>query len=130
MMGVIALDMGLNGRALLYALQDEFSYDDVSEYTEYLSGTQPLTEDIRERDRGFYRVNQGYEYSKNDAMLLGYNGMSHYSSTFNAAVNELTLRLGMAQDWFYNTGYGSTPLTDSLLAVKYILEDGGPGNAL
>lgn len=125
MMGVIALDMGLNGRALFYALQDEFSYDDVSEYTEYLSGTQPLTEDIRERDRGFYRVNQGYEYSKNDAMLLGYNGMSHYSSTFNAAVNELTLRLGMAQDWFYNTGYGSTPLTDSLLAVKYILEDGG-----
>lgn len=124
-MGGIALDMGLNGRALFYALQDEFGYDDVSEYTDFLSGTQPLTEDIRERDGGFYRVNQGYEYSKNDAMLLGYNGMSHYSSTFNAAVNELTLRLGMAQDWFYNTGYGSTPLTDSLLAVKYILKDGG-----
>ena len=122
-MGGIALDMGLNGRALFYALQDEFGYDDVSEFTDYLSGTQPLTEDIRERDEGFYRVNQGYEYSKNDAMLLGYNGMSHYSSTFNAAVNELTLRLGMAQDWFYNTGYGSTPLTDSLLAVKYILRD-------
>lgn len=124
LMAGVALDMGLNGRSLFYALQDEFGYDDVSVFTDFLSGTQPLVEDIQERDQGFYRVNQGYEYSKNDAMLLGYNGMSHYSSTFNAAVNELTLRLGMAQDWFYNTGYGSTPLTDSLLAVKYILRDG------
>lgn len=122
-MGAVALDMGLNGRALLYSLQNEFGYDNVNSYTEYLASTQPLIEEIQAKDSGFYRMNQGYEYSKNDAMLLGYNGMSHYSSTFNAAVNSLTLRLGMAQDWFYNTGYGSTPLTDSLFGIKYILRD-------
>ncbi len=123
MMGIVAADMGLNGRALLYQLQNEFGYDDVDYYVSSYDKTQPLIEGIQERDQGFYRVNQGFEYSKNDAMLLGYHGMTHYSSTFNAAVNRLTRILGMAQDWFYNTGYGSTPLTDSLLGVRYILED-------
>lgn len=122
-MGVTALDMGVNGRTLFYELQREFGYDDVDKYEEYLLKTRPLLERIRKHDEGFFRVNQGYEYSKNDAMLLGYNGMAHYSSTFNAAVNSFTARLGMGQDWIYNTGYGSTPLTDSLFAVKYILKD-------
>lgn len=126
--GIIALDMGWNGRTLFYALQNDYVYDGVSNYTEYLAATQSLVEDIQERDSGLYRVNQGYEYSKNDSMLLGYNGMTHYSSTFNAAVNSLISHLGMDQDWFYHTGYGSTPLTDSLLGVKYILEDGNVPN--
>lgn len=122
-MGVVALDMGLNGRTLFFDLQNEFNYDKTGSYEEYIAAGQPLTEDIKNRDSGFYRINQWYEYSKNDAMLYGYNGMTHYSSTFNAAVNSLTRRLGFAQDWLYNTGYGSTPLTDSLLAVKYVLAD-------
>lgn len=121
-MGAVAVDMGVNGRTLLYELQNEFAYDKVDHFERYFLKTKPLLENFS-YDEGFYRVNQEYEYSKNDAMLLGYNGMTHYSSTFNAAVNSITAWLGMAQDWIYNTGYGSTPLTDSLLAVKYVLAD-------
>jgi len=124
-MGIVALDMGINGRTLFYEIQNEFGYTDVGDYKEFLASTQPLLEEIQKEDEGIYRINQGYEYSKNDAMLLGYNGLTHYSSTFNAAVNSLILRLGMAQDYIYSMGYGSTPLTDSLLGVKYILRDSG-----
>ena len=56
-------------------------------------------------------------------MLLGYHGLTHYSSTYNLAVNTLTANLGLAQHHFWNSGYGSTPLLDSLFGVKYILED-------
>lgn len=120
---VVSVDMGLNGRAIIYGLEDDYDYDTVDNYQGQLSVIKPLTDNILDNDDGFYRINQGYEYANNDAMLLGFNGMSHYSSTFNQKVNSLTSRLGFAQAHFWNSGHGSTPLTDSLLGVKYYLHN-------
>ena len=121
---IVAADMGTNGKAMFDGLEKEFGYCPVADYEGFLDKTQPLVAQIQEEDNGFYRINQGYEFSKNDAMLLGYNGMTHYSSTFNAAVNSLTPKLGIAQTHIWNSGYGTNPLLDSLFSVKYILDDG------
>lgn len=121
LLGIVALDMGLNGRAILYGLADEFNYDSIDYYTDYLESIRPLTESIAAWDQGLYRMNQDYAYEKNDGMLLGFHGMAHFSSIFNQSVNSLTAQLGLAQESVWNTGYGSTPLTDSLLGVKYVL---------
>lgn len=120
---IVSLEMGHNGSALMAGLDNEFHYATVEDYETFVDKTQPLVNEIQAKDTGFYRINQGYEYSKNDAMLLGYNGMTHYSSTFNAAVNNLTPKLGIAQSHMWNSGYGSNPMLDSLFAVKYILAD-------
>ena len=56
-------------------------------------------------------------------MLFGYHGMTHYSSTFHAGINQVTPKLGLAQTHIWNSGYGSNPLLDSLFSVKYILDD-------
>lgn len=117
-------DMRKNGVALIAGLDQEFGYGMVEEYEAFLDRSMPLIDNIQKQDTGFYRINQYYEYSKNDAMLLGYHGMTHYSSTFHAAINELTRKLGIAQAHIWNSGYGSTPLTDSLFSVKYILKEG------
>lgn len=120
---LVSFDMGYNGSILLDGLDKEFRYSTVEDYESFIDKTKPLVDEIQANDDGFYRINQGFEYSKNDAMLLGYNGMTHYSSTFNAAVNSLTPKLGIAQSHMWNSGYGSTPMLDSLFAVKYILAD-------
>lgn len=121
---IVAVDLGVNGNAMFTGLESEFGYVQVANYEAFLNKTQPLVDQVKEQDKGFYRMNQGYEYSKNDAMLLGYHGLTHYSSTFHAAVNSLTPRLGIAQAHIWNSGYGSNPMLDSLFAVKYILDDG------
>lgn len=118
---ITATDLGINGKDILFRIGDQFAYCPVDEYNLFLNTTKPLVESIKKNDDGFYRINQGYSFSKNDAMLLGYNGMTHYSSTFNESVNTLTSDLGLAQAHFWNAGYGSNPLLDSLLAVKYAL---------
>ncbi len=129
MVGAIALillvsaEMRSNASALLAGLDGEFSYMPIAQYNEFLDKTKPLVEQIQKEDKGFYRINQGYEFSKNDAMLLGYHGMTHYSSTFNAAINSLTPKLGISQTYFWNSGYGSNAMLDSLFSVKYILAD-------
>ncbi|MCH5252204.1 MAG: YfhO family protein [Lachnospiraceae bacterium] len=119
----VSLEMGENGSNLLAGLDDEFHYGTVEEYETFIKKTNPLVNEIKKKDSGFYRINQGFEYSKNDAMLLGYHGMTHYSSTFNAAINSLTPKLGISQGYFWNSGYGSNAMLDSLFAVKYILAD-------
>lgn len=120
---IVAFDLQKNGSAMFAGLEKEFGYCAISDYETFIDKTQPLVEQAKE-DTGFYRINQEYEFSKNDAMLLGYNGMTHYSSTFNAHINSLTPKLGIAQDHFWNSGYGSGPLLDSLFAVKYVIDDG------
>lgn len=120
----VSFDMGINGNAMFRGLEGQFAYVKVEDYEAFLNKTQPIIKALQERDGGFYRINQGFEFSKNDAMLLGYHGMTHYSSTFHGAVNTLTPKLGIAQKHIWNSGYGSNPLLDSLFGVKYILEDG------
>lgn len=120
---VAMLELYHNGHALLEGLNGEFGYKSMAEYEAFVDKTQPLVEDIKATDSSFYRVNQQYEYSKNDALLFGYHGMTHYSSTFNAAINQLTPSLGIAQTYFWNSGYGSNLMLDSFFACKYILAD-------
>lgn len=119
----VSVEMGVNASSMLAGLDGEFRYGLISEYDEFVDKTKPLVDEIKENDESFYRINQGYEYSKNDAMLLGYNGMTHYSSTYNVAINSLTPKLGISQGYFWNSGYGSNAMLDSLFAVKYILAD-------
>ena len=124
LLAAVSVDMGKNGSAMFAGLERQFGYCPVEDYEAFLDKAQPLTEWVMDWDDGFYRMNQGYEFSKNDAMLLGYHGMTHYSSTFHRAVNALSSKLGLAQAHIWNSGYGSNPLLDSLFGVKYILEDG------
>lgn len=119
-------DLRSNGQALLSGLEREFGYCSAADYRDAIEKTGPLAEQIRQQDSGLYRVNVSYEYSKNDAMLFGYNGMTHYSSTYNRAVNSLTGKVGIAQSHIWNSGYGATPLLDSLFAVSYKLSDRPP----
>ena len=123
-LAAVSVDMGMNGNAMFTGLERQFRYCSAADYEAFLDKTQPLVELVKEQDHGFYRINQGYEFSKNDAMLLGYHGMTHYSSTFHGAVNALIPKLGLAQAHIWNSGYGSNPLLDSLFGVKYVLEDG------
>ena len=116
-------DVVSNGQKMLEGLDEQFQYTEAEEYNSFLGRTKPLADWIRQQDAGLYRVNMTYEYSKNDAMLLGFHGMTHYSSTYNSAVNSLTEKLGIAQSHIWNSGYGSNPLLDSLFAVSYRISD-------
>ncbi len=120
---IVTLDCGINGRSIFNGLAQELGYTSVEEYENFLLSTRPLVEEIKQKDKDFYRINQGYEFSKNDAMLLGYNGMTHFSSTYNGAVNTFLASLGVGQGYIWNSGYGTTPLLDSVFGVKYLLAD-------
>ena len=120
---ITSADLGINGRAIFRNIDYATPYMRMDEYVSYLNDNKPLIDDIKASDSGMYRICQNYQLTSNDPMLLGFKGMFHYSSTYTQSVNALTSKLGIGQAWLWNTGYGTTPVTDSLLGVKYLLSD-------
>ena len=58
----------------------------------------------------------------NDPMLLGYWGISHYSSTKASTAKPMLEQMGYVNYTVY--GWGSTAVADSLLGIKYLYTDG------
>ena len=118
---LVCWDLSGNAEGLLRGLDRQFGYQPASSHAEFRGETRPLVDAVRALDGGFYRMEKTYHRSLNDALGLGYRGITHYSSLFHRDLLTLTGRLGMAQNYFWNGYIGSTPLTDTLFGVKYVL---------
>ncbi len=122
--GFSTAEMYYNGTAMISGLDEEFGYRDEAEYTAFYDELRPLVEYAQVQGEDFYRIEKDFEYSKNDALTLGYHGITHYSSAYNRNINQTTAKLGFAQTYFWNSYFGSTPVTDSLFGVRYIMSKG------
>ncbi|MCR5107048.1 MAG: YfhO family protein [Lachnospiraceae bacterium] len=95
---------------------------DMSKYQDFVYETGGIVDAIKERDDGLYRIEKLYRRSNNDAMLLGYNGLSHFSSCENDVAKNFMGSLGFrnSKTWAYY-GYGSTGFADSIMGVRYVI---------
>ncbi len=69
-------------------------------------------------DSNHYRIEKPFFRSFNDSFLLGYKGMSHFSSTKNSTNSSWSADLLYYSDNTYGTG--STAFADSINSVKYL----------
>lgn len=74
-------------------------------------------------DDGFYRWDKLFRVNHNDAMLVGYHGLSHFSSTESSDVLDFMNDLGFCSNnmWSYYGEEGNTAFADSLLSLKYLV---------
>ncbi len=110
-----------NAGKMIEGLDSQFHYKTLENYTGFQEEMQPLVEKMQQDSGAFYRVRKTFERSKNDALNLGYKGITHYSSVYSRALNEFLSNLGMAQYHMWCSDYGSTIVTDSLLGIKYVM---------
>ena len=68
--------MYFNSEAMIKGLDGQFGYKDVSEYQEFYRQTETALSNVP-ADQEMCRIEKDYEYSKNDALLFGYNGITH-----------------------------------------------------
>lgn len=117
----VTAEMGLNAQLLVEGLDNQFGYKLNATYVDYQKELKPLLQEAEERTDGFYRLEKTFERGKNDAIGLGYHGLTHYSSTYNREVNRLTKSLGIAQSYFWSEYRGSTMVTDAVFNIRYLL---------
>lgn len=123
---VLAADMTYNAVGILKGLDGELCYEPYNTYQTYKQTVEPLAQQAMDDADGFFRVANNAPRSRNDASAFGYNGITFFSSSYHQGVNQLLSQLGLAQAWFWCTCYGSTPVTDALLSVRYVLDTGSP----
>jgi uncharacterized membrane protein YfhO len=98
------------------------------ELNEMISDMRSATEKMHEKYPGEYRVEKSFQYTENDPILFGYNGLTHYSSSVQH--NTMSLvgkrlfftkmeRVGLATI-YKNT---MTSSIDSLFGVRFFFKD-------
>lgn len=116
-----AAELVLNGYTTLTGLNNQFPYESRTQYEEQVSAIRQAVETVKDIDAGLYRMEKTFSRSNNDSMSFGYNGMTHYSSTYNGEAVSFNNKMGMLQEYVLIRYLGSTMATDSLLGVKYIV---------
>ncbi len=94
----------------------------IQAFKDFVDETSSITGYLKNEDPSFYRIEKLYRRSNNDAMLIGYNGLSHFSSCETRQAMEVMESLGFRDNgnWaFY--GEGSTTFADCFLGMKYLL---------
>lgn len=83
---------------------------------------ETLLEQLSMQDANFYRAEESRTYTLNEGALMGFNGVSQFSSSANVAVTGMLKRIGLsagenANRYCYSA---STPFTNMLLGVRYV----------
>lgn len=96
--------------------------DSIDSYADFVDETTTIIDYIKKKDTGLYRIDKLYRRTHNDAMLIGYNGLSHFSSTETDKAKRFMGLMGFRDNgnWaFY--GDGSTAFADCFMGLKYLL---------
>lgn len=117
---ISCIELGVNGFTEISGLNKEHQYKSRCEYAQIDDECNSAAELIRPGSNELYRSEKTFKRTDNDSMSYGYNGFTHYSSTYNSAVNAFNSRMGMLQESVLCRYEGSTILTDSLLGFKKI----------
>ncbi|HJA93179.1 MAG TPA: YfhO family protein [Candidatus Eisenbergiella merdipullorum] len=96
-----------------------------SSYLNNLDSYQSLVMRTRERDGDFYRFEKTSRVTKNDGTLVGYPTASLFSSTANGHVEEFYDKMGMSDSKVFYCFDGATPLSSSILGVRYMFSRSG-----
>ena len=119
------LELSANTVSILSGLERQYGSDSYEEYRSGYSANAALVRAAREdAGDGFFRMGATEDRGFNSPLAFGYAGLTHYSSLYNYNVNALTRSLGLAQSWMWCACYGSTPATDALLGMRYVVSQG------
>ncbi|MDO5568612.1 MAG: YfhO family protein [bacterium] len=117
---IVIIEMFSNALLITTSLK----YSNYDEYLEFVNSYGTVVELVNTTDTSFYRMEKEKNYSTNDPLLLNYNGISHFSSTYEGKNNELLGDYLGIFNRFYITSYvGSTYATNSLFGIKYIMSE-------
>lgn len=119
----LLLETSLNCWYLIGKMDEEFKYVSKQKYEQTLSKLEPFIPELAAFDQGFYRLDRIGGRSFNDPMNLNYPGITHFSSMSNLTLNKTLRQLGFLTTAAYKSVNfaGSTPITESLLGIKYVI---------
>lgn len=124
----VLFEAGYNTYDTILKIDKEVYYSSKKSYDAIMDAPN-VANQLKEYDDGFYRTEKTFFRNVNDNQAYGFKGLSHSSSVMNTRIINFIETLGYSTK-SYETRYdGNTPLADSLLGIKYVLNDPARNNA-
>jgi len=120
---IVSSELLINGFVCLDALDEDVIFSTRTSYREYIDSVSPIVEYIHDKDDSFYRMEKTEHRKTNDNMTLNINGISSSTSTLNASIIKLLNQFGYSSESHWSKYLGGTPVSDSLLGIKYIISE-------
>ena len=100
----------------------EVGNSDRSTYTDIITAPN-IVKELKEYDGGFYRAEKTFNRMVNDDLAYGLKGISHSSSVMNTRAIKFIEAMGYFTQSFESKYEGCNPVADSILGIKYVLDD-------
>ena len=104
-------------------LDKDVTFTKYSYYNDYLDTVRPIINHVQDNDTSFYRMEKTYHRKLNDNLALQIRGLSNSTSTLNADTIYFLRMMGYSSKSHWSQYQGETPVSDSLLGIKYIMTD-------
>ena len=122
LVAVVCIEVFCNGLVCMMQLDKDVVYSKYSGYNTSLENMRAITDVIQEEDTSFYRMEKVPIRAVNENMGLGIKGISNSTSTLNADTIEFLHNLGYASSSHWSEYKGVSPVSDSLIGVKYLID--------
>lgn len=119
----VSLELGLNAVYDLAYLWDDVGMSSRAGYADYIAKWRPVVEEIEAGDPDFYRMEKLPFRRMNDPSALGFRGLTASTSTLNTKVISFLNYMGISAQSHWSEYCGSSPVTDALLGVRYVMDD-------
>ncbi len=119
---VVCIEIFCSSLACVVQFDDDVAYSSYNGYNDFIQNLRPVTEQVKESDPGFYRMEKLVHRKYNDNMALGIRGLSNSTSTLNAETIQFLNRMGYTARSHLSQYKGGNPVNDSLLGVKYLID--------
>ena len=119
----VCVEMFISGLCDLNDLDKDVTFTKYSYYNDYLDTVRPIINTVQEHDTSFYRMEKTYHRKLNDNLALQIRGLSNSTSTLNADTIYFLRMMGYSSKSHWSQYQGETPVSDSLLGIKYIMTD-------
>ncbi len=117
----VLLELFCNGLAETISLDKDVHYSSRASYVNFMNTWSPAADWMNENDTSFYRAEKTTHRKTNDNFALNLRGLSNSTSTLNADQIEFLAQMGYSSKSHWSKYLGGTPVSDSLLGIKYLL---------
>lgn len=114
----------------LNALDDDVHISSRTSYRNFIDQYTGIVNSVKEYDPTFYRMEKYNHRKTNDPFTLDFYGLSNSTSTLNAKQIDFLNYMGYCSKSHWSQYMGGTPVSDSLLGLKYIIYDKADPNEL
>lgn len=125
LLAVVSGELTYNAVCTFKDIDYEVAYSTRTSYVNYVQTGRDLVNKLYDYDQSFYRAEKTYVRTVNDNSGFGLRGLTHSSSVMNTKILKFIEAMGYSCRSYYSRYDGNTPIADSLLGIKYVLDKDG-----